>query len=86
MLNRSEIMKAAHRYAQAYKGREWSYASLLKQGLKTAWAEAKDGLTANERRAASIRAEIDTLQYKTLRYDTVAMRRRLETELAGIAA
>lgn len=86
MFNRSEIMKAAHRYAQAYKGREWSYAFLLKQGLKAAWAEAKDGLTANERRAASIRAEIDALQYKTLRYDTVAMRRRLETELAGIAA
>lgn len=86
MFNRSEIMKAAHRYAQAYKGRQWSYAFLVKHGLKAAWAEAKDGLTANERRAASIRAEIDALQYKTLRYDTVAMRRRLVTELAGIAA
>lgn len=86
MFNRSEIMKAAHRYAQAYRGREWSYGSLLKQGLKTAWAEAKDGLTAKERRAASIRAEIAALQYKTLRYDTVAMRRRLENELASIAA
>ncbi|MBN9250929.1 MAG: hypothetical protein BGO03_11995 [Mesorhizobium sp. 61-13] len=86
MYHRSDIMKAAHRYAQAYKGRQWSYAFLLKHGLKTAWAEAKHGLTTNERRAASIRAEIDALQYKTLRYDTVAMRRRLETELAGIAA
>lgn len=84
--DRSAIMKAAHRYAQAYKGRDWSYASLLKQGMKTAWAEAKDGVTANDRRAAAIRAEIDALQYKTLRYDTISMRRRLETELAGIAA
>ena len=83
---RSEIMKEAHRYAQAYKGREWSYAYLLKHGLKYAWAKAKDGKTPAQRRADAIRAEIDSLKYKTLRYDIVTMRRNLETELAALAA
>lgn len=40
MFSRSEIMKAAHRYAKSYRGRDWSYAFLLAAGLKAAWAEA----------------------------------------------
>lgn len=84
--NRSAIMKEAHRYAQAYKGRDWSYAYLLKHGLKIAWAAAKEGLTPAQRRAEAIRTEIDNLKYKTLRYDIVTMRRNLEAELANIAA
>ncbi len=86
IFNRSEIMNEAHRYARAYAGREWSYAKLLSWGLRAAWKEAKEGKTAAQRRAEAIRAEIDALQYKTLRYDTVTMRRRLENELAALAA
>lgn len=82
--DRSAIMNEAHRYARAYKGRQWPYAYLLKHGLKFAWAQAKDGKTPAQRRAEAIGAEIDALKYKTLRYDTVAMRRRLENELAAL--
>lgn len=84
--DRTAIMNEAHRYARMYAGREWSYAKLLSWGLKAAWAETKDGKTPAQRRAEAIRAEIDNLKYKTLRYDTVAMRRRLETKLAALAA
>jgi hypothetical protein len=84
--DRAPIMNEAHRYARMYASREWSYARLLSWGLKAAWEQAKDGKTLVQRRAEAIQAEIDTLQYKTLRYDTVAMRRRLETELAALAA
>ncbi|MBN9242134.1 MAG: hypothetical protein J0I98_05015 [Mesorhizobium sp.] len=84
--DRAAIMNEAHRYARMYAGREWSYTKLLSWGLKAAWKEAKEGKTAAQRRADAIRAEIDALQYKTLRYDTVAMRRHLETELAALAA
>ena len=86
MYDRRAIMKEAHRYAQSYKGREWSYAYLLKHGLKFAWEKAKDGKTPAQRRVEAIRAEINSLEYKSLRYDTVTMRRRLETELAALAA
>ena len=86
MFNRSELMKAAHRYAQAYKGREWSYAKLISWGLKAAWKQAKEGLTPAQRRAESIKAEIDGLKYKSLRYDTVSVKRRLEAELSALAA
>jgi len=84
--DRTAIMNEAHRYARAYAGREWSYAKLLSWGLKAAWKQVKDGKTPAQRRAEAIRAEIDALQYKTLRYDTVTMRRRLENELAELAA
>ena len=84
--DRTAIMKEAHRYARMYAGREWSYAKLLSWGLKAAWKQAKEGRTQAQRKAEAIRAEIDTLQYKSLRYDTVAIRRRLETELAALAA
>jgi hypothetical protein len=79
-------MNAAHRDARMYAGREWGYAKLLSWGLKAAWKQAKDGKTQAQRKAEAIRAEIDALQYQTLRYDTVTMRRRLETELAALAA
>ena len=84
--NRAEIMKAAHRYAQMYKGRDWSYAYLIKHGLKMAWAAAKDGLTPAQRRAEAIKAEIESLKYKPARYDIMPMRRRLEAELSALAA
>ena len=65
--------------------------------LRTAWRLAKEAsaeaekalsLTSgpNAARAEAIQQEIDSLKYKTLRYDTVTMRRRLETELAALAA
>ncbi|KQZ80901.1 hypothetical protein ASD64_11465 [Mesorhizobium sp. Root157] len=84
--DRAAIMNEAHRYARMYAGREWSYSKLISWGLKAAWKQAKDGTTPAQRRAEGIRAEIDALQYKSLRYDTVAMRRRLETQLAALAA
>jgi hypothetical protein len=85
MFHRSEIMKAAHRYANGYKGRDWSYASLLSAGLKAAWAEAKSGLTTSQRRADSIRAEIDGLKFKSFNVNIEPIRRRLETELTALA-
>lgn len=84
--DRAAIMNEAHRYARMYAGREWSYAKLLSWGLKAAWKQAKDGKTPAQRKAEAIRAEIDALQYKSFRYETVAVRRRLETELAALAA
>jgi len=84
--DRAAIMNEAHRYARMYAGREWSYAKLLSWGLNAAWKQAKDNKTPAQRKAEAIRAEIDALQYKSLRYDTVAVRRRLETELAALAA
>lgn len=84
--NRSEIMKAAHRYAQAYKGRDWSYAYLIKHGLKMAWAATKEGLTPAQRRAEAIKAEIEALNYKPARYDIMPAKRRLEAELSALAA
>ncbi|TPN58622.1 hypothetical protein FJ976_01545 [Mesorhizobium sp. B1-1-9] len=86
MFNRSEIMKSAHRYAQAYKGREWSYAFLLAAGLRSAWAVAKSGLTETQRRSDAIRAEIDGLKFKSLNVNIEPRRRVLETELSTLAA
>ena len=65
--------------------------------LRIAWRLAKEAAAKAEKamrlasgpnavRAAAIQQEIDNLKYKTLRYDTVTMRRRLETELAALAA
>ena len=65
--------------------------------LRIAWHLAKEAAVkaekalrlasgSNAARAEAIQQEIDDLKYKTLRYDTVAMRRRLETELAALAA
>ncbi len=84
--NRVEIMKAAHRYAQMYRGRDWSYAYLLKHGLKNAWAVAKEGLTPAQRRAEAIKAEIEALAYKPARYDIFPTKLRLEAELSALAA
>ncbi|MER9159076.1 hypothetical protein [Mesorhizobium sp. M0778] len=86
MFNRSEIMKAAHRYAQAYKGRDWSYPFLLAAGLKAAWAEAKSGTTPAQRRAEAIRAEIDGLKFKSFNVNIGPRRRALEAALSSIAA
>jgi len=85
MFNRSEIMKAAHRYAHVYRGRDWSYAYLLAAGLRAAWAEARSGMPAAKRRADAIRAEIDALKYKSLNVNIEPIRRHLETELAALA-
>lgn len=84
--DRSAIMKEAHRYAQAYKGRDWSYAYLLKHGLKFAWAAEKEGLTPAQRRAEAIRADIDSLKYKSFQINTTPIRQRLEAELSALAA
>lgn len=85
-LDRASIMKAAHRYARTYQGRQWSYSFLLKNGLKAAWREAKEGLTPAQRRAETIRDEIDALQFKSFRYDISVTRRVLEAELSALAA
>jgi hypothetical protein len=84
--DRVAIMNEAHRYSRSYAGREWSYSKLLSWGLKAAWAQAKDGKTPAQRRVEAIKAEIDGLKYKTLRYDTVSAKRRLEAELSALAA
>ncbi len=84
--SRSQIMKAAHRYARTYQGRQWSYAFLLKHGLKAAWKEAKEGLTPAQRRAETIRAEMEALQFKSFRYDISVTRRALEADLSALAA
>lgn len=82
--DRAAIMREAHRYAQAYKGREWSYALLMSWGLKAAWKNAKSGLTPAQRRAEAIRAEIDALKYKSLQINIEPRRRALEKELATL--
>src|SRR5690606_39981097 len=61
--DRSEIMKAAHRYAQAYKGREWSYALLLSWGLKAAWKKAKDGKTPADRKSTRLNSSHVKISY-----------------------
>lgn len=86
MFNRSEIMKAAHRYAQSYKGRDWSYAFLLSAGLIAAWADAKTGLNASQRQAEAIRAEIDALKFKSFNVNIEPRRRALQAELSSLAA
>lgn len=85
-IDRAEIMRAAHRYARTYAGRDWSYAKLLSWGLRTAWKAAKSSQTKGEARASSIRAELEVLKFKSLRYDTVARQQMLEAELLQIAA
>lgn len=84
--NRSAIMKAAHRYARAYKGREWSYSLLLSWGLKAAWKQAKDGKTPAQRRAESIRAEIDALKYKPAHMNFERRQKALQQQLSALAA
>lgn len=86
MFDRAAIMKEAHRYAQSYKGRQWSYAFLIKHGLKMAWAAAKEGITPAQRRAEAIRAEIEALTFKTARINIFPIRARLEAELSALAA
>ncbi|MEQ1941482.1 hypothetical protein ABMA32_03570 [Mesorhizobium sp. VNQ89] len=80
------IMREAHRYARAYKGREWSYAVLMSWGLKAAWKQAKSGQTPAQRRAEAIRAEIDALKYKPLQMNIDWRRKALEQELSALVA
>jgi len=55
--------------------------------LAVAWQEAKDArLTATARRAASIKAEIDGLKFKSFQINTEPTRARLEAELRALAA
>lgn len=55
--------------------------------LQLAWHEAKTAkLSERERRATAIKAEIAGLQFKSSRIDISPIRRRLETELANLAA
>jgi len=54
--------------------------------LSRAWQQAREArMTARERRSASIRKQIEALQYKSLRYDIGTIRTRLETELTAIS-
>lgn len=84
--DRAAVMREAHRYARAYKGREWSYALLLSWGLKAAWKQAKDSRTPTEHRAEAIKAEIDALKYKPLQMNIDWRRKALEQQLSALVA
>jgi hypothetical protein len=86
MFDCREILKAAHRYARTFAGRDWSYKQLLRWGLQMEWERAKDRRSAAERHADAIRAEIAMLTYKSARIDIVRHRRQLEAELTALAA
>lgn len=96
--NRSEIMKAAWaicRRANTFNGR-FVYGrrgpSEFAKALKQAWRDTKAAVgklapeqIVRDRRAATIRQQIDGLQWKSWRFDYAGARQRLETELAAVA-
>ncbi|WP_281004466.1 hypothetical protein [Mesorhizobium denitrificans] len=43
-------------------------------------------MSPSEQHVARVEREIDMLKYKSLRYDIAPMQRRLEAELAALAA
>ncbi|WP_378947748.1 hypothetical protein [Mesorhizobium sp. ANAO-SY3R2] len=89
-------MKAAWRKCRAartFNGKFLFSRAAFAKALKEAWFEAKEQAgtlsqeqTQKAKRAATVRAEIDALQFKSFRYDTVSMRRALETQLAALSA
>lgn len=97
--SRSEIMRAAwaimrrsytfgDRFVFGRAGR-----SRFAAALKQAWHDAKAALglltveqIARDERAAAIRVELEDIQYRDWRFDYAGGRRRLEAELAALAA
>lgn len=96
MFNRSEILKAAWaetRRRRTFNGKFYFCRKAFSEAMKKAWFEAKraaGALTVAEvakaDRAEAIRGQIETLSYKSLRYDIGAQRRHLEAELSALAA
>lgn len=92
MFNLSEIMKDAWAsYNRHYAARPWIKRVFKHQDfafyLTCAWNRARRAaMSAVERKRDQIEKEIAGLQYKPARYDIGTMRRKLETELASLAA
>ncbi|MER8689381.1 hypothetical protein [Mesorhizobium sp. M1136] len=85
MFNRSEIMKAAHCYAQAYQGRDWSYAFLLPQGSRRHGLKPSRGSLPRSAAPTPSGPKSTSLKFKSLRVNLEPRRRQLETQLAAIA-
>jgi hypothetical protein len=90
--NLSEIMKDAWAsYNRHYAARPWIKRVFKRQDfafyLACAWNRARRAaMSAVERKRDQIEKEIAGLQYKPARYDIGTIRRKLETELACLAA
>jgi hypothetical protein len=89
MFNRSQIMTRAWQilrrrlslYKRAFNAKD------IGEALRTAWAEAKRAeMSAAEIRVEAIRYELATLSTRSFQQNIEPLRRRLETELASIAA
>ena len=95
MTDRSHIMKAAWRlYRNTYE--MFSKVRLNREGfrwaLAEAWRRAKEAarnatipLETKQVRADTIRAEIDSLKFKTFQINVTPIRARLEAELSALA-
>jgi hypothetical protein len=88
--DRASIMKAAWRhyrtmfarpgYPHTFSRTNFAYC------LRCAWQRAHEAqMSPQERRAESIRAEIDSLKYKSFQINVEPTRQRLERELAALA-
>lgn len=90
-IDRAALMRAAwatYRLTFTRPGRKTPFSrSNFAWCLQCAWQKHHEArMSEREKRIARIEHEIDMLKYKSFRYDTVAMQRRLETELASLAA
>ena len=91
MFNHSAIMKAAWQHYRLSFTRSWIKKPVNRSNfawcLAMAWHKAREAaMPAKEVQVARIHAQIERLSYKSLRYDTLSMRRRLEAELSALAA
>jgi len=86
IIDKPELVRAAHAYARSFAGRDWSYRQLLRWGLQMAWERAKDSRTAAQRQVDELNSQIAALTYKSARIDITARRRALKAQIAAIAA
>lgn len=89
--NLSEIMRTAWAQYRVTFTRSWRKDAFNPSNfawcLTCAWRKAREAqMTATQRRIEAIKSEIEMLSYKSLRYDIIPTKRRLEAELSALAA
>ncbi|WP_137113856.1 hypothetical protein [Mesorhizobium sp. GR13] len=90
-IDRAAVMRTAWAHYRSSFTRSWRKDAFNRSNfaycLTCAWQKHREAqMSPSEQHVARVEREIDMLKYKSLRYDIAPMQRRLEAELAALAA